>query len=66
MAHAQVVFFWFAYLLYAGGFVCFAYFLFSRRELQDRLGMACVAAGWLLETAALPTELFELDRTNRK
>ena len=59
MAHVQVVFFWFAYLLYAGGFVCFAYFLFSRRELQDRLGMACVAAGWLLETMALAARWVE-------
>ena len=45
--------FWFAYLLYAGGFVRFAYLLFSRRELHERLGLACVTAGWLLETVAL-------------
>ena len=27
--------FWFAYLLYAGGFVCFAYYLFSRSERAE-------------------------------
>ncbi|MGD0997718.1 MAG: cytochrome c biogenesis protein CcsA [Thermoleophilia bacterium] len=53
MAHIEVVAFWSAFLLYAGGLVCFLYFLFSRRELQNRLGLACVAAGWALETVTL-------------
>lgn len=62
MAHTQVIAFWFAYLLYAGGFVCFAYFLFSRREPQERVGLACVAAGWLLETVALAVRSVEAGR----
>ncbi|MGZ4199151.1 MAG: hypothetical protein ACXVP1_03090, partial [Thermoleophilia bacterium] len=53
MEHAGVVVFWLAFLLYAGGFVCFAYFLFSRREAQNRLGLTCVATGWALATATL-------------
>ncbi len=57
MEHAQVVVFWLAFLLYAGGFVCFAYFLFSRREAQNRLGLTCVAAGWALETVTLVAAL---------
>jgi ABC-type transport system involved in cytochrome c biogenesis permease subunit len=62
VAHTQVMAFWFAYLLYAGGFVCFAYFLFSRRELQERIGLACVTAGWLLETVALAARWAEAGR----
>jgi len=53
MAHAQVVGFWLALLLYAGALVCFAYFLCSRRALQHRLGLTFVIAGWACETAAL-------------
>jgi ABC-type transport system involved in cytochrome c biogenesis permease subunit len=62
VAHTQVMAFWFAYLLYAGGFVCFAYFLFSRREQQERIGLACVTAGWLLETVALSARWAEAGR----
>jgi cytochrome c-type biogenesis protein CcsB len=51
--HAQVVVFWLAFLLYAAGFVYFLYFLFSKRDVQNRLGLACVVAGWVLETVTL-------------
>lgn len=53
MAHVEVVVFWLGFLLYAGGLTFFVEFLFSRRELQDRLGLACVVAGWTLETVTL-------------
>ena len=53
MEHVQVVVFWTAFLLYAGALVCFAYFLFSRREPQNRLGLTGAAAGWALETVTL-------------
>lgn len=53
MEHAQVVVFWLAFLLYAAGFVYLLYYLISKRELQNRLGLACVVAGWALETATL-------------
>lgn len=53
MEHAQVVVFWLAFLLYAAGFVYLLYYLISKRELQNRLGLACVVAGWVLETVTL-------------
>ena len=53
MEHVQVVVFWLAFLLYAAGFVYFLYYLFSKRDVQNRLGLSCVVAGWALETVTL-------------
>ena len=53
MEHAQVVTFWLAFLLYAAGFVYFLYYLITRKETQNRFGLGCVIAGWLLETVTL-------------
>ena len=53
MEHAQVVTFWLSFLLYAAGFVYLLYFLVTKREAQNRIGLGCVIAGWLLETVTL-------------
>ena len=53
MEHAQVVTFWLSFLLYAAGFVYLLYFLITKRETQNRIGLGCVVTGWLLQTATL-------------
>ena len=53
MEHLQVIAFWLAFLFYAGAFVFFLYYLFSKREAQNRNGLIFVAAGWVCETTAV-------------
>src|SRR5665811_1288465 len=53
MAHASVIFFWLAFLLYGAAFAVFLYHLFSRRSAMNSLGLALVVAGVACQTAAI-------------
>ena len=53
MEHVQVIAFWLAFLFYAAAFVFFLYYLFSKREAQNRTGVIFAAVGWAFETAAV-------------
>jgi ABC-type transport system involved in cytochrome c biogenesis permease subunit len=53
MAHASVIFFWLAFLLYGAAFAVFLYYLFSRRSAMNSLGLALVVAGVACQTVAI-------------
>ena len=53
MAHASVIFFWLAFLLYGAAFAVFLYHLFSRRETLNSVGFGLVVAGLACQTGAL-------------
>src|SRR5450756_691479 len=53
MAHASVIFFWLAFLLYGAAFAVFLYYLFSRRSAMNSVGLALVVAGVACQTAAI-------------
>src|SRR5665811_2618987 len=53
MAHASVIFFWLAFLLYGAAFAVFLYHLFSRHSAMNSLGLALVVAGVACQTAAI-------------
>jgi len=53
MAHASVILFWLAFLLYGAAFAVFLYHLFSRRSAMNSLGLALVVAGLACQTAAI-------------
>jgi ABC-type transport system involved in cytochrome c biogenesis permease subunit len=48
-----MIFFGLAFLFYAAAFVLFFYYLLSKREVQNRLGMTAAVLGWICQTAAL-------------
>ena len=45
MEHVQVIAFWLAFLFYAAAFVFFLYYLFSKREAQNRAGLLFAVVG---------------------
>lgn len=53
MAHASVIFFWLAFLLYGAAFAIFLYHLFGRHAAMNSVGLALVVAGFACQTAAL-------------
>ena len=53
MAHASVIFFWLAFLLYGAAFAVFLYHLFGRHAALNNLGLALVVAGLVCQTAAI-------------
>lgn len=53
MERLEVIFFWSAFLLYAGAFVFFLYYLLSKREAQNRLGLVAVLTGWACQSVAI-------------
>jgi ABC-type transport system involved in cytochrome c biogenesis permease subunit len=53
MAHASVIFFWLAFLLYGAAFAVFLYHLFSRHSAMNSLGLALVVAGVACQTVAI-------------
>jgi ABC-type transport system involved in cytochrome c biogenesis permease subunit len=55
MEHFSAVALWIAFLLYVGALAVFVVHLFTRRDAMNRIGMALVVAGWLLQTVSLVT-----------
>jgi ABC-type transport system involved in cytochrome c biogenesis permease subunit len=53
MAHASVIFFWLAFLLYGAAFAVFLYHLFGRHSAMNSLGLALVVAGLACQTVAI-------------
>jgi ABC-type transport system involved in cytochrome c biogenesis permease subunit len=49
----EVIFVWVAFLAYATAFVFFLYYLFNKRELLNRIGLAAAVLGFVMQTAAI-------------
>jgi ABC-type transport system involved in cytochrome c biogenesis permease subunit len=49
----QVIFLWIAFLAYATSAVLFLYYLLSKRDLYNRIGLSAAVAGWVFQTASL-------------
>lgn len=53
MERLQVIFLWVAFLAYATAAVLFLYYLLSKRDLYNRVGLLAAVAGWAFQTASL-------------
>ena len=53
MAHASVIFFWLAFLLYGAAFAVFLYHLFGRHPALNNVGLGLVVGGLACQTAAI-------------
>jgi cytochrome c-type biogenesis protein CcsB len=49
----EIICFWLAFLSYATALVFFVYYFFTRRESQNRIGVAFAVAGFVLQMAAI-------------
>jgi len=49
----EVIVLWLAFLAYAAALVLFIYYLLTKREGQNRLGLTAAVAGWGLQTVSL-------------
>ena len=53
MERAEVICFWLAFLAYAAALVFFVYYFFTRRERQNRVGIALAIVGFAFQVAVI-------------